>query len=351
MMWRELVLSRRAKSITLALAVLGAILGLAGGATAADNTLSIDPATSDIADGATFNVRVVENATVAVSGVSATITFNKGILQVTSVTRGSAFASAPLFLAGDAAAIASANKSGKLQNVAVAFFPPTSVPAGKQEFLTVGFKAIACGTVDMTVPTGRVDATMLDGRTATYGVNLKLTTTGATVTVCGGVAGASPGASDNPVPSESGSLDPTASASVEPSASGSPDPAGGATASAPPPAGSVGGSTGDQSGWLNFALAALAVAAAALAALIIVMTLVAIVAAVVGAIVLIRVWRRYAEKDAQAERDAKEAPAVSAAPVDTPPSPSPITDGPPADHQVPADGPKGSAIPFPTVQT
>lgn len=365
---------RSAARSGIGLIVLGAMLGFAGGALAAENTIRLDPATSQVANGASFEIKVIQNGTVATSGTAASITFDKAILQVTSVTRGPAFAAAPLFLAGDATAIAAANKNGKLQNVALAFFPPTSVPAGEQELIRVGFKAIACGTVKLTVPTGRVDATMLDGRTATYGANLKLTTTGATVTVCDGAAasaGASApaGASGEPsvAPGDPGgaippaSIDPNASASAEPASSGSPAPsasaAPGAIAApsssaapgAPPIDAALAGTTGAQSGWLDFALAALAVAAAALATLIIVLTVIAITGAVVGVIVAIRLWRRYAQKDALAA-------AVNVTPVDATVSGT-ATDGSDAGGEdlVPGregvlDPPTRTGIPLPTAQ-
>jgi len=338
-------------------ALLVLALGFAGGASAAGNTLRLDPATTQVANGATFSIKVIQNADIATSGTSTSIGFNKAILQVTSVTRGAAFAAAPLFLAGDATAIAAANKSGKLQNVAAAFFPPTSVAAGEKEFITVGFKAIACGSVNLTVPTGRVDSTMLDGRTASYGTNLKITTAGATINVCeggGAVAGASAGSSEVPgssdTPGASGSLEPNATASHEPVAGGSVAPGVVAGPSAGPTidAGLV-STSAEQSGWLNFALAALAVAAAGLATLIIVLTLIAIVGAVVGTVVVIRVWRRYAARDAVVT-------ATSVVPVEIPAPATAGADGSLADlvgrpaTPSPAGARSGAAIPVQSAQ-
>lgn len=361
---------RSAARSAIGLIVLVALLGFAGGAIAAGNTIRLDPATSQVANGASFEITVIQNSTVATSGTSASITFDKAILQVTSVTRGPAFAAAPLFIAGDATAIAAANKTGKLQNVALAFFPPTSVPAGDQVLITVGFKSVACGTVKMTVPTGRVDATMLDGRTATYGASLKLTTTGATVTVCEGTsapagassaaeasspAGASastdasvvPGESAGAVPTES--IDPTSSAPAAAAPSGSSGAGTGPAPSAPPIDATFAGTTGAQSGWLDFALAALAVAAAGLATLIIVLTVIAIAGAVAGAIVVLRIWRRYAQKDAMAS-------AVDVSPVQAA-APSTATDGsdagrgdPVVDREGLTEPPLRPGIPLTTAQ-
>jgi hypothetical protein len=355
------MLSRRAIRLAMVMAVVLANVGFVGETSAAGvtGTIKLDPPTTQVDNGAAVSIKVVTNTSVPTSGASASISFNKSVLQVTSITRSSAWASAPLFLAGDAKAISTANQKGVLQNVAAAFFPPTSVPAGAQEFITVGFKAIACGTVTMTVPTGRVDSTLLDGRAATYGNTIKLTATGATVTVCQGGAGASPasnGASAAPAASASfdpnASVDPNASASAEPAPSDSPQPGGivapsGAAPSASGPAAidtSLVATTSDQSGWLNLATAALAVAAAGLATLIIVLTVIAIGAAVVGAIVVIRVWRRYAERDARAS-------AASVAPVDATASPSTASDGSLGEREAPPEGPPGTAIPLPTAQT
>jgi hypothetical protein len=344
---------RRAARSGLVFAVLVGILGFAGGTAAAGNTIRLDPAITQVANGATFSIKVIQNAAVATSGTTVSIGYDKAVLQVTSVIRGSAFASAPLFLAGDGAAIANANKTGKLKGVAAAFFPPTSVPAGEQEFITVGFKAVGCGTVNMTVliTQKQTESAMLDGRTATYGNTIKLTATGATVTVCEGGAGASapagasagasalPGASDSVGPVESN--DPNASASAAPAPGDSPQPG----ASAPPMNDTAFlGTTSEQSGWLNFATAALAVAAAGLATLIIVLTIIAIGAAIVGTVVVIRVWRRGAEKDAKASL-------ASVATVDAAATPGTATDGAPAERDAPADLPTGTAIPLPSAQS
>lgn len=310
--------SRRAVRLALVLALGLASVGVAEAASAASvtGTIRLDPATSQVDNGATVNITVISNTSVPTSGVSASITFNKSILQVTALQRGSAWAGAPLFIAGDAAAIAKANQKGVLQAVAASFFPPTSVPAGDQQFVTVTFKAIACGTVTLTVPIGRVDSAMLDGRSSSYGNAIPVKSTGATITVCqGGGASGSPGVpgsgvpGDSGLPGPSGSLDPNASPSATGDTSSpgpSPSDSGtlAAAASSLPGDGSAGGGVAggtaatEQNSWLTFALAALAVSAAGLAVLIIVLTIVAIAAASVGAIVVIRVWRRSAAREA-----------------------------------------------------
>jgi hypothetical protein len=352
--------SRRGARLVLVLAVALASLGIAEGTSAASvtGTIKLDPPTTQIDNGGTFNIKVISNTTVPISGLSASILFNKAVVQVTSITRAAAWTSAPLFLAADAKAIATANQKGNLQNVAAAFFPPGTVPAGSQDFVTVAFKAIACGTVAMTVPMGRVDSSMLDGRSATYGNAIKITTTGATVIVCQGGAGAS----GSPVASSSGalpsdSLDPNASPSVAPTDSPQPDGSSAppsAAASAPVDTGS-GGTTAEQSGWLTFAMAALAIAAAGLATLILVLTIAAIVAAVTGAIVVIRVWNRYSDKDAGSTGDSPPATPTDGATAAEAPGGTPSADAANAEGRAPngaapTSAAAESAPPPPTTQ-
>jgi hypothetical protein len=363
------VQSRRAVRLALVLALLPASLGIAGGVSAAGvtGTVRLDPSTTQVDNGATFSINVISHTTVPISGVSASITFNKSVLQVTTITRAPAWASAALFLAGDAPAIATANQKGVLKNVAASFFPPGSVPAGDQQFITVGFKAVACGTVTMTVPISKnqTDATMVDGRAAAYGAAIKITTTGATVTVCQGGAGASqsagpgasgstdpgvsssPGASDSFDPNASASTDPAPGESLQPGGTGTTPSAGPSMAPGPGDNGS-GGTTAEQSSWLTFAMAALAVAAAGLAALILVLTVTAIVAAAVGGMVVIRVWRRYSDSGTPPEKDVETTQATSEPPGPGGPSAgSGVT--PPANGETPAVDAAGVTPPTPAI--
>lgn len=302
----------RTHRVGLAAAVLCAALtaaAFAGSVSAAGNTLRLEPAATTVAKDATFTVKVVQNATVATSGAQVTIAFDKAIIRVQSVTRGAPYASSPLFLAADAKAIETANRSGRLKTVAAAFFPPASVPAGDQEFLVVEFKAIACGQSDLALPVGAVDAAMLDGREATYGAPLKITTKpGRVVVDCGGgVAGstATPVPSGvTPAPSAPGDVaaatfDPLASPSHDPLAQPSSDPApdspsGDPGVSAPTLSPAAAETTTDsrQDAWLTFALASLAVAAAGLALAIAVIVLATLIAGFVGTFLLIRYLRR-----------------------------------------------------------
>jgi hypothetical protein len=310
---------RRVVGISMMLAALLATLGVAVGAFAAGNTMRIDPATSTVAKDGTFQVKVIQAASVVTSGSQATITFDRTKVQVTTVTKGAPFVSAALFLSADPASIASANKSGKLKSVSAAFLPPGSVAAGTAEFVTVGFKATGCGDVKLGLPAGNTDAILLDGRDATYGKPLTVSATGATVTIAcdGSVAAASSSgaAASGAAPSAaaaSGDVPPGASpsgdvlgatATVDPGASGGPNAAATAGTSQPPlKAAAVvtavrssdpGAYSGDpygtqQEAWLTFALAALAVAAVGLALLIVLVVAGVLITAIVGPIVLVR---------------------------------------------------------------
>ena len=171
---------------------------------AAGDTLRIEPASAAVAKDATFPVRVVQNAEVPTSGAQATITFDPALLQITSVSRGTPYADAPVFTGAAAAAITAANTSGKLAGVAAAFLPPDAVPAGDRDFLVIEFKAIACGQADLGLPVGPVDAGLLDGRAATYGDPLAITAIGGSVTIsCGGGSSPSPVPTITPAPSPS----------------------------------------------------------------------------------------------------------------------------------------------------
>ncbi len=174
--WRALAPAILAASLASHVAILPAM--------AADPVMKVETSAATVAKGATLTVRVTHDAGIATSGVQATVTFDKSKLQVTSVSRGSTWADAPVWVPGDLTKVASsANASGAVKSVAAAMFPPESVPAGKGEFLVIEFTAMGCGAVTLGLPAGSVDALMLDGRDPTYGAPLKITTVGASVTI------------------------------------------------------------------------------------------------------------------------------------------------------------------------
>jgi hypothetical protein len=132
-------------------AVAGAVVNIA----APKASLTVQPLTLNSGTGP-FVVHIHQNAAVATSGVQADLTFDPTLLQVVSVGRGTAYPSTTgnlcdpncgtltLGTGGQtpAQAIASANASGVLQDVAVYYATAAgepSVPAGDQDALVVTF--------------------------------------------------------------------------------------------------------------------------------------------------------------------------------------------------------------------
>jgi hypothetical protein len=178
-------------AIRLILAVVIATLSVTSCSTAPGNTLRIDPSGQTLGKGSEFSVRVVENATVDSSGAQASVTFDRNKAEITSVTWGSTYAAAPIHIPSDlTAAISKANTTGKLAQLAAAVVTPDSVAPGDADFLTINFTATGCGSFPLDLPVGRLDAALLDGRTATYGDAMLVTTAGGTVTIdCSAPAG------------------------------------------------------------------------------------------------------------------------------------------------------------------
>ena len=139
----------------LALSV-GVLLGAArpGLAAAASNgpsaTLRVDPATSTVDGGATFAINVVQNASVETIGAQANLAFDPKLVHVTDVKPGELYTKG-LFLFGSSddgtnkslpAAIAKANLTGILQNVATFLVPGSgTVPPGDAVVVTITMKA------------------------------------------------------------------------------------------------------------------------------------------------------------------------------------------------------------------
>ena len=56
--------------------------------------LKVDPATQQIASGANFTVRIVQNAGVVTAGAQTDVTFNAGVVQVVDIKLGEKYSSA-----------------------------------------------------------------------------------------------------------------------------------------------------------------------------------------------------------------------------------------------------------------
>ena len=273
------------RSVVAAMAIVAlATLAAVGSAAAAGATMRIMPASQTVAKGASFTVRVVENNAGPTIGTQVTVTFDRTKAQITAVTWGAPFANAPVLIPTDmAGAIAQANSTGKLHQLAASFLAPTdSVPAGDADVLSITFNAIACGNIPLGLPVGPYDASMLDGNEATVGNTLPVTTSGGSVTVdCGGAASssASPTASsadsptptassaDSPTPGASSADSPTPGASAEATPTDAPPVDEGASAEASSAASPVPGAASSSSGpgggppiWLPLALSIPAIA-------------------------------------------------------------------------------------------
>lgn len=188
---RSLVLGS-VMAIALATAIVSAPVA------AADASLKIDPANVAVSNGQIFAVQVVQDAPEATSGAQVSIDFDPAILQVVSVSPGSAYATAPVFLPGDIDAdIAKANLTGHLAQIAAAFTPPDAVPAGTASFLVVRFRVVGCGQTDLRLPAeGPLNAQMISGQSDAYGHEVPLVTSNGHVTTCVGADAVTADASD-----------------------------------------------------------------------------------------------------------------------------------------------------------
>jgi hypothetical protein len=192
------VRSSRRVALGVAAAVVLATSVVAPPVTAATTpaTLRIEPATVSVAAGSSFSLQVTQAVPVATSGAQASINFDPKYLQVVSVTRGAAYAGAPIFLPDDVGGdIRSANVTGHLAQIAAAFTPPTAVPPGDAAFLVIQFRAVACGQSDVTLPTGGpFNAQMISGDGPDYGQPVTpVRTSGGHVTTCVGADSVTPG--------------------------------------------------------------------------------------------------------------------------------------------------------------
>jgi hypothetical protein len=153
---------------------------------AAPATLGIAPANAAVAQGQTFELQVVQDSPIATSGAQASVSFDPAILQIVSVSAGPAYARAPIFEPPDLATdVLHANMTGRLAQLAAAFTPPASVPAGTGVFLVIRFRAVGCGQTDIGLPAvGPFNAQMISGEASDYGNVVPLTTTGGHVTTC-----------------------------------------------------------------------------------------------------------------------------------------------------------------------
>ena len=148
-----------------------------------DNTLTLSPATTSTATTGTFTLTVVQHTVTTTTGAQATINFDKTLLEIESVAKGTDYASS-LLVGADSTAITTANSSGTLANVGASLIVG-SIPIGGADVIDITFKAIACSasstSIEMPVYGGSgaaTDSLLVNGATT-----ILVSTTGATVSI------------------------------------------------------------------------------------------------------------------------------------------------------------------------
>jgi hypothetical protein len=162
-------------------------------AAAATATLVITPTSQTLGPDAAFSVTITQNADVVTTGANAEISFTPGLLVLQDVAAGPSYADAT-FAVGrtvdgvaqtKAQAIAEANTTGTLINLAAYFIPGTeSVPAGSTTAFTLTFKTSA--TVGGTAPITFRDSPDYTALLDSTGIVIDPTVTNASVEVNNG---------------------------------------------------------------------------------------------------------------------------------------------------------------------
>lgn len=139
-------------------------------ATAQSGSIAVVPTAQTVPPNTEFTVLINQHATFTTVGTQTNLSFDKNLLQIVSVTMAPAYQGGAQLLAGEVSgttpqtledAIASANTSGTLKNVA-AYYPPGSggqLGAGENSFLTIKMKTL---TADGSSPLTLAETEMLD---------------------------------------------------------------------------------------------------------------------------------------------------------------------------------------------
>jgi hypothetical protein len=145
-------------------ALTGSVASWSASAVAPDATLSIDPPTLTVNAGNTFTVNVNQNVpTAATAGAQTDVLFDQTQLQITGVTKGPAYTGSAFYIGVVpqtlAQAIAEANTTGRLRNMAASFNPGAGsvAPGANTAFiLTMSAQAGASGSSDVTLDRAEV---------------------------------------------------------------------------------------------------------------------------------------------------------------------------------------------------
>lgn len=188
-------------------------------ASAGTSSLAVSPAAQTVDDGAQFSIAIAQDASVVTSGAQVDVTFDPALLEVLSVDKGAAYATASLVIGvapqTTEQAIAEANTTGTLQNVSAFYLPGGgSVLAGATTFVTLNMQAKA--NIGGVSPVTLAGAELLDAA----GDPVSVTTTDGEVTVDGPIPTPTPvGQTPTPTPVPT----PTASPTPEPTPTPIPD--------------------------------------------------------------------------------------------------------------------------------
>jgi hypothetical protein len=218
------------------------------------NTIKVIPATTTIsppATGGSFTVNIVANGAVNISGAGAGLAFDATKLTLTAiakdpteVTNGVSYLGFPS-AANTATFIANANTAGQIPNISWSYLDGASFELASADhgIYSATFSVTAVG--DSTL-TPNSSPTILDGRAASYGVALTVTTVnGSVVNSVAATPTPTPTPVPTPTPTPTPAPRPTATAVPTPRPTATPVPTPRPTpAPTATPGGSVAGATG-----------------------------------------------------------------------------------------------------------
>jgi hypothetical protein len=147
------------------------------------STLRVDPPSQTVQKGVDFSIHIIVNGPIPLSGAQFTLAFDHASLQIVNAAWSDAASKAPILQPKElTSAVASANENGQLKMLMVAY-TGGSLPAGSTELLMVTLQPTRCGKVTLDLPVGPNDAILIDGRAATLGQGVPVSTTSAAVQI------------------------------------------------------------------------------------------------------------------------------------------------------------------------
>jgi hypothetical protein len=154
-----------AKFMAVVLGAAAVVLGvslLSSGASASSADIAVSPASQNVSTSSLLTLTVSQNATIDTSGIQVDLSFDPLVLHITDLVTASSYSSASL-LAGLAPqttqqAMAEANQTGILPNLAAFFTGSTTVPAGITDAIQITLRACKPGTSTVSL----AGYTMLD---------------------------------------------------------------------------------------------------------------------------------------------------------------------------------------------